>query len=116
MASEEAPDRHDIEALLATRQELGSSYDAALVESFTERVERAIATRSGQGAEVDSRAWKYRTQVARQQMTIGIVSLGCGIPISAIATALGHLPGLGIAWAGIVGVNVAHALQGRRNP
>ena len=46
---------------------------------------------------------------------IGIVSLGTGIPITAIAGGVGDgLAGVVVAWLGIVGVNVAHALSNRR--
>ena len=47
-------------------------------------------------------------------MTLGIVSLGVGIPISAISAGIADLPGLLVAWGGIAAVNVAHALQSRR--
>jgi hypothetical protein len=42
------------------------------------------------------------------------VSLGTGIPITAIAGGIGELRGIIVAWVGIVGVNVAHALSRRR--
>jgi len=53
----------------------------------------------------------------QRQMALGIVSLGTGIPITAIAGSLAEpgLAGIIAAWAGIVGVNLAHALQGRRD-
>ena len=107
-------ERRDIEALLAARQELGPTYDAALVESFADRMERAIAERVDaqlaerrhQRQQVDSRDSK--------QLALGIVSLGCGIPITAIAGAITDLPGIIVAWSGIAVVNVAYALGGRR--
>jgi hypothetical protein len=40
-------ERRDIEALLAARQELGPTYDAALVESFADRVEQALDEKVG---------------------------------------------------------------------
>ncbi|MGI8521953.1 MAG: hypothetical protein ACR2K3_01380 [Nocardioides sp.] len=113
--SEETPDRQDAEALLETRRELGSAYDAELVASFADRVERAISTRGSEESEIGREDVKLRAQLARQQLTLGIVSVGCGIPITAISAALAQLPGLGVAWVGIVGINVAHALQGRRS-
>jgi predicted TPR repeat methyltransferase len=109
-------ERQDVEALLEVRRELGPSYDAALVDSFADRMERAIAERVDaqlaerrhQREQVDSRDSK--------QLALGIVSLGCGIPITAIAGALGHLPAIIIVWAGIVLVNLAHALTARPRP
>ena len=37
--------RHEVEAVLATRAELGPEYDAELVESFAERIEQVIEAR-----------------------------------------------------------------------
>ena len=50
----------------------------------------------------------------KRQLTIGIVSLAAGIPITAISAGISHLPGLITAWAGIGAVNLAHALANRR--
>ena len=48
------------------------------------------------------------------QFALAIVSLGTGIPITAIAGGTGGIAGIVAVWAGIVGVNLAHALTGRR--
>lgn len=112
-------ERDEIEAVLETRRELGASYEPALVDSFAEKIERAIdarvAERTG-GRSVDRRAdAKAHQEAGQRQMILGFVSLGTGIPISAIAGEMGGgLPGLIVAWAGIVGINVAHAWQNRR--
>jgi hypothetical protein len=45
---------------------------------------------------------------------LGLVSLGAGIPITAIATSNGGLAALAISWAGIAAVNVAQAWGRRR--
>ena len=106
--------RQDVEALLEARRELGPSYDAALVDSFAERVERAVADQvhaSIAERKDDRGREKDREQ---RQFVLGIVSLGTGIPITAISAALGDVPGLIVAWTGIVGINVAHALRDRR--
>ena len=111
---EEQVGREEVEALLEVRRELGPSYDAALVDSFADRMERAIAERVDaqlaerrhQRQQVDSRDSK--------QLALGIVSLGCGIPITAIAGATTDLPGIIVAWSDIAVVNVAYALGGRR--
>jgi len=106
--------RQDVEALLEARRELGPSYDAALVDSFAERVERAV------GERVDATLGERRNDRAREkdgeqrQFVLGIVSLGAGIPITAISAGITDVPGLIVAWTGIVGVNVAHALRDRR--
>ena len=115
--AEDELERSEIEAVLETRRELGSTYDAALVEGFAERIERTVEHRS---AEVWSREdWRRRQEAAagKRQLALGIVSLGAGIPISAIALAvpegLFSLISLAIAWGGISCVNLAHAIQGR---
>ena len=110
--------RHEVEAVLATRAELGPEYDAALVESFAERVEHVIEARVAERV-TDSTASTKRILAAAQaagqrQMVLGFVSLGTGIPITAISASTAGLPGLITAWVGIVGVNAAHALQSRR--
>jgi len=43
------------------------------------------------------------------EWVVAIVSLGTGIPITAIAGALGGLPGILIVWIGIVALNVAYS-------
>jgi hypothetical protein len=106
-------EREDVEALLEVRRELGPSYDAALVDSFADRMERAIAQR------VDAQLAQARAAQERQaasggrQLALGIVSVACGIPITAISLALGGLPGLVVVWVAIVLVNLAHALSAR---
>ena len=105
--------REDAEALLEVRRELGPSYDAALVDSFAERIERAVAER------VDEQVALRRDRQARnagaggRQLALGIVSLVAAIPISIVLGVTGHLPAMLLAWLGIVAVNLAHALQGR---
>ncbi|MEU6366088.1 hypothetical protein ABZ876_10075 [Streptomyces sp. NPDC046931] len=111
----------ELDATLRARRELGEEYEPALVESFLEKVDRRI-----DGA-VDRR---LRRHLAEQQMVaardarspqatdswgerfgFGIVSLVLAIPLSAIGGSLGHLPGLLVAWVGIVGVNAVQAAR-----
>ncbi|MCT9080063.1 hypothetical protein [Streptomyces fulvoviolaceus] len=114
--------KKDINASLQARRELGEEYESALVDSFMEKVDQRI-----DGA-VERR---LRRQLAEQQMVVargsrspkptdswgerfgfGIVSLVLAIPLSAIGGAVAHLPGLLVAWAGIVGVNAFQAVRG----
>ena len=110
--------RHEVEAVLATRAELGPEYDAELVESFADRIEQVIEVRvAGRVAESTTSGKQLRAAAKAagdRQMILGFVSLGTGIPITAISASIAGLPGLIAAWAGIVGVNVAHAVQSRR--
>jgi hypothetical protein len=104
--------REDAEALLETRRELGPSYDAALVDSFAERIERAVAER------VDAQVAHRRAGQSpapgsgARQLALGIVSLVAAIPIS-IVLGLNEPLAMLVAWIGIVGVNLAHALLSR---
>ncbi|MCX4823611.1 hypothetical protein OG883_27795 [Streptomyces sp. NBC_01142] len=115
--------KKELDATLHARRELGEEYDSALVESFLEKVEQRL------DGTVDRRV---RRQLAEQQMVVargsrpprsaesnfgerfgfGIISLILAVPLSAIAGANADLPGLIVAWAGIVGVNTVHATRG----
>ncbi len=124
MDARDADLKKELDATLHARRELGEDYDSALVESFLEKVDQRI-----DGA-VERRV---RRQLAEQQMQtardsrtpkatdswgerfgFGIVSLVLAVPLSAIGGGVAHLPGLIVAWVGIVGVNVAQAA--RTNP
>lgn len=98
----------DLEATIAARAELGREYEPALVESFAERLEQTIAAR----VEVEAKRHE-NPPGAGNQLALGIVSLGTGIPITAIAAHQSGLAGLLVAWAGIATVNVAAAWQSR---
>ncbi|GAB1329243.1 hypothetical protein [Streptomyces sennicomposti] len=116
--------KKELNATLRARGELGDEYESALVDSFLEKVDQRI-----DGA-VERRV---RRQLAEQQLTVargaraprptdswgerfgfGIVSLVLAVPLSAIGGGVAHLPGLLVAWAGIVGVNAVQAA--RTNP
>lgn len=101
------PLREDLRSTVAARRELGPDYDDALVEGFLERVEARLAQRQpGRGHEAKpekSAAW-----------LLGAVSLGTGIPLTAISSTQAGFAGLVVTWVGIVGVNVAHALGQQR--
>lgn len=116
--------KKELDATLHARRELGEDYESVLVDSFLEKVDQRI-----DGA-VERRV---RRQLAEQQMQtardsrspratdswgerfgFGIVSLVLAVPLSAIGGALAQGTGMLVAWAGIVGVNVAQAA--RTNP
>lgn len=91
--------REELEATVAARRELGASHESELVEGFVERLERRLGDRSGERPST--------VEAARMRFVLGLVSLGTGIPISAIAASQAGLLGLAVAWGGIVGVNAA---------
>ncbi|MFI8091989.1 hypothetical protein ACIF9R_27320 [Streptomyces sp. NPDC086080] len=121
MDARDAELKKELNASLQARRELGEEYESALVDSFLEKVDQRI-----DGA-VERRV---RRQLAEHQMTVtrdarspkvtdswgerfgfGIVSLVLAMPLSAIGGGVGHLPGLIVAWLGIVGVNVVQAAR-----
>src|SRR5512141_648590 len=93
MAEEQIVAREDVRATLTARRELGSDFDDALVESFAQRVEERLKTRRPARRSTDERG---------MVLALAIISLGCGIPITAIAVSSAGLAGLAVAWAGNV--------------
>ncbi|CAM5585002.1 hypothetical protein GCM10010329_75620 [Streptomyces spiroverticillatus] len=114
--------KKDLDATVHARRELGADYEAALVESFLEKVEQRL------DSTVDRRV---RRQLAEQQMVVArgshparpssgdggfgerfglaIVTLVLAVPLSAIAVVNAGLLGLLVCWLGIFGVNAVHS-------
>jgi hypothetical protein len=107
-------ERSEIEALGATRAELGRDYEPALLDSFADKVEAAIEQRVDRALSQAQRGSGMERRLAGQQLALGIISLVAAIPISIVLGVTDHLPALLVAWLGIVAVNWAHAFQGRR--
>lgn len=120
-AARDAELNKELAATLHARKELGEEYETALVDSFLEKVDQRL------DSAVDR---QVRRRLAEQQMTaargsrspqsadswgerfgFATVSLVLAIPLSGIGAGTAQLPGLLVAWAGIVGVNVAWALR-----
>ncbi|WP_165985531.1 hypothetical protein [Streptomyces sp. YIM 98790] len=119
MSSRDPELKKELDATVETRKELGDAYETELIESFLEKLEERI------DATVDKRV---RRQLAEQQLltrgsrrsseredgsghgpgpafALAVLSLVLAIPLSAIGAVNLGLPGLLVAWAGIVGVN-----------
>jgi F0F1-type ATP synthase assembly protein I len=105
----------EIRAAAEIHQELGPKYQDAVIESFLDKVGREIDAR------VDARlAQQQIAQPPAQRghgqsgspMTLAIVSMVLGIPISGIVVAAGAhpagVPGLLIVWLVIGVINVAY--------
>ncbi|MGW6546640.1 hypothetical protein ACWGBH_27895 [Streptomyces massasporeus] len=117
--------KRELDATLHARRDLGEEYEPALVDSFLEkvdqridgaverRVRRQLAEQQMQAAR-DSRAPRV-TDSWGERFGFGIVSLVLAVPLSAIGGGVARLPGLLVAWAGIVGVNVVQALRSNPN-
>jgi hypothetical protein len=107
------PTRDDLAAAVGARRELGPDYEDAVLDGFLARLDRQMQER------VDATvAERSRTTLAREErdpgLTLGIVSVIAGIPVTAITTGTEELAALIVAWGGIAAVNVAHAWGRRR--
>ena len=104
----------EIRAAAETHNELGPAYQDAVIESFLDNVGREIDAR------VDARIAQQTAQPPardRQRppgspMALAIISMALGIPLSAIALAVGSHPagivGLLVVWIAITGINIAY--------
>lgn len=106
--------RSELEALAATRAELGPDYEPALLDAFADRMETAIDHRLAAAVHARRPDPYFQRRMAGQQLALAIISLLAAIPISIVLGIQGQLVALLVSWAGIVAVNLAHAAQGRR--
>lgn len=100
--------RDDLAAAMAARRELGPDYDDAFVETVVERLQESMEIRKAPAAKP-----RPAREGGGQKMSVTIVSLVVAIPLTAIAAGTSGIPGLLIAWAGLVLINVAYALRPR---
>ena len=96
--------REDVTSLVEARRELGEEMEPEVIDAFLDRVEAAAEQRAGQRRRPDPPAWN---DGRGERLALAIVSLGTGIPITAIAVEGGGVQGMIVAWLGIVGVNFA---------
>ena len=102
-------------AALSARRDLGPDYEDAVAESLAERVEELVARRTAEVAETEedrSHARKEETSTGDGRFIIALASLGAGIPITGIVH--DSVVSVVVVWGGLVGINVAAALRGRR--
>jgi hypothetical protein len=92
--------KDDLQASIEARRELGPDHEHELVESFVARIEDRLAKRP-------SSTPAGRRHGREGSFVLTAISLGVGIPLTAIALANGGLAALLIVWIGIVLVNVA---------
>ena len=99
--------RDDVTSAVGARHELGEDLEPAVVDAFLDKVERAIDAQV-EAKVAESRKGRRSSGLDQgQRLALSIVSLGTGIPITAIAAEEGGAVGILIVWLGIVGVNVA---------
>lgn len=116
-------DKSEFEAVLKARQDLGPEMEPALVDSFAEKVLAEVRRQQGQSSGPLSRAQEQQFGLtparpqrsgASQGLVLAIVSLVMAVPLTAIAFSMGGFFAGALAWVGIVLVNFAAALNGRR--
>ncbi|MER7467578.1 hypothetical protein [Streptomyces sp. NPDC097981] len=107
--------KKELGAALDARRELGPDYEAALVDSFVEKVdtqvrrrlaeERLAAARGGRGG-LPSPDGGFG-----ERFGFAIITLVLAVPLSAIGSTQAGFKGLLVAWAGVLGVNFIHAAK-----
>ncbi|WUD74980.1 hypothetical protein OG937_26430 [Streptomyces sp. NBC_00510] len=118
--------KKEFAATIQARKDLGEEYESALIDSFLEKMDRRIDSQVER--RVRRELAEHQTAFARAGRRVGPEARGHGggrfgarygfgafslimaIPLSAIAADKGDLPGLLVAWVGIVAVNAAHSL------
>jgi hypothetical protein len=119
MSTPEEETRRDVQAALAARRELGMEYEEAIAAGLLDRVNQLALMRAGdlrREAERSDEILKAESQIRTHRFVLGIISLGVGVPITAISANVVEpgVVGLVVSWAGIVGVNLAAAIRARR--
>jgi hypothetical protein len=100
--------RDDVTSMVGARRELGDEMEPAVVDAFLDRVEAAIEERAA-----ERRPAPRKGPGTGETLALAIVSLGTGIPITAIAAENGGALGVIAAWAGIAGLNFGFSRQRR---
>ena len=100
--------RDDVTSMVGARQELDPEMEPVLVDAFLEKVEAAIEAQAA-----ERRPARRNPAGTGERLALAIVSLGTGIPITAIAAEAADALGIAVAWAGIAAVNFAFSRQRR---
>ena len=101
MAEEPLVPKEDLQASIEARRELGRDHEPELVESFVARIEERLAKRP-------SAHPPARHEGREGSFVLALVSVGAGIPLTAIALHLSGLVALLVVWIGIVLVNLGY--------
>jgi hypothetical protein len=100
--------RHEAEASLRARHEVGAELEPQLVDRFVDRVEQEIERRAQELAA--SRPRKNPPHNA-PMIPLALGSLGLAIPLMGIAGGTAHLPGIIAVCIAIVLVNLLWAIR-----
>lgn len=110
--------KKELDATLKARRELGPEYEAALVDSFVEKVDTQVRRRLAEQRLAEVRGPAPGDAGAEgnfgERFGFAIIALVLAIPLTAVAAVQTGFKGLVVAWAGIVGVNLVHAARLRR--
>jgi hypothetical protein len=85
--SEGAVPKHELEATIEARRELGAEMEPAVIDAFVERIERRLAGRTG-----ESEQSLKRRRDHQKEMVLG--AMGVSIPLFAIAAIFTGLAGV----------------------
>ncbi|MDL4777220.1 MULTISPECIES: hypothetical protein [Thermomonosporaceae] len=108
--------REDLTAAMAARRELGPEYDQAFIETVVGRIEETLAARSPEPVRAPAPAGvRARGDRDTGSLAMALISLIAAIPLSAIGVVNAGLPGLILAGAVIVLVNLTYTFRPRRN-
>ena len=99
--------RHEAEATLHARQELGKGLEPQLVDGFVDRIEQEIERRA---QELAARQRPTRHHGA-PTIPLALGSLGIAIPLMGIAGGTAGFPGILVVCIAIVLVNLFWAMQ-----
>ena len=109
---EPAVPREELEVAVRARQELSAEHEPEIVDAFLERVGKAIDAR------VDERVAQHEEDDDDDGYDAGAIgvaigSIALGIPVTAVAADGAGLPGILVAWIGIVLVNIGYSRSWR---
>jgi hypothetical protein len=93
--------RHEVQATLAARRELGPEYDEHFIATLTDRIVQRARL------EVQRTPAPHQGLSPEMRVAVAICSLIFGIPLVAISAGIASLPGLIVVCLMIVGVNFA---------
>ncbi|MCB5179076.1 hypothetical protein [Streptomyces antimicrobicus] len=107
--------KKELDATLQARRELGPEYEAALVDSFVDKVDTQLRRRLAEQRLTAVRAARAPRPPGGAVAGFGerygfaVLTLVLAVPLSAIGAAQAGLSGLLVSWGGILGVNFVHA-------
>lgn len=109
--------REDLTAAMAARRELGPDYDDAFIETIVERIEETLDARAAAAPRPRPRPRPApeprRGGEHDHSLAMAVLSLLAAIPLSAIGVVNAGLPGLLLAIAGVVLVNLTYTFRPR---